>query len=51
MAGECVTSAASVVAEGALEGLLARVQLDVSQKVSLLCEGDTTLVTLERSFT
>lgn len=47
MSSEGVAAAAGVAAEGALEGLLARVQLDVSQKVTLLREGNSTLVALE----
>ena len=50
MAGECITPAAGVVAEGAFEGLLAGVQLDVAQQIPLLCEGGPTLVTVERPF-
>lgn len=47
MASECVTPAAGIVAEGALEGLLPRVQLDVAKQIALLCEGGTTLITVE----
>lgn len=38
VAGEGVAAPAGVAAEGAFEGLLAGVQLDVSQQVSLLGE-------------
>lgn len=48
MAGEGITPPAGVAAEGAFEGFFAGVQLDVSQQVSLLGEGDATLVALER---
>lgn len=48
VAGERVPPAAGVVAEVALEGLLARVQLDVAQQVALLREGGPALVALER---
>lgn len=47
VASECVTPAAGIVAEGALEGLLPRVQLDVAKQIALLCEGGTTLITVE----
>ncbi len=42
-----VTTATGVVTKGAFEGLLARMELDVSQQVALLSEGGPTLVTLE----
>lgn len=51
VAGECVTPAAGVVAEGTFEGLLSRVQLDVAQQVPLLGEGGTALVTVEGPLT
>lgn len=51
VASECITPAASVVAEGTFEGLLPRVQLDVAQQVPLLSEGGTTLVAVEGPFT
>lgn len=38
MTSESITSPTGVAAEGALEGFLARVQLDMSQQVSLLGE-------------
>lgn len=47
MAGERITPAAGVVAEGTFEGLLPRVQLDVTQQVPLLCEGGTALIAVE----
>lgn len=47
MAGESVAAPAGVAAEGAFEGLLASVQFDVSQQVSLLGEWDAALVALE----
>lgn len=47
MASESVAAPAGVAAEGAFEGLLAGVQFDVSQQVSLLGEWDTALVALE----
>ena len=47
VAGEGVTTAAGVAAEGALEGLLACVELDVAQQVTLLGEGHATLAALE----
>ena len=46
-----VTTAAGVATDGAFEGLLPRVQLNVSQQVALLSERHTTLVTLERPIT
>lgn len=45
--GEGVAAPAGVAAEGAFEGLLAGVQFDVSQQVSLLGEWDAALVALE----
>ena len=48
VAGEGVPPATCVVAEVALEGLLARVKLDVPEQVALLREGGPTLVALER---
>lgn len=51
VAGEGVPPAAGIVAEVALEGLLARVQLNVAQQVALLGEGGPALVALERPFT
>jgi len=50
VAGERVPPAARVVAEGTLEGLLAGVQLDVTQEVSLLGEGGSALVAVEWPF-
>ena len=47
VAGEGVATAAGVAAEGALEGLLACVELDVAQQVTLLGEGHATLAALE----
>lgn len=47
MSCECVTTAAGIVTEGTFEGLFTRMELDVAQQVALLCEGRTTLVTLE----
>ena len=44
VASERVSPAAGIVAEGALEGLLPGVQLDVTQQVALLGEGGTALV-------
>lgn len=49
--GEGIAPPACVAAEGTFEGFLARVQLDVSQQVSLLGEGDAALVALERPVT
>lgn len=51
VAGEGVPAAAGIVAEVALERLLARVQLDVAQQVALLGEGGPALVALERPLT
>lgn len=51
VAGEGVPPAAGIVAEVALEGLLARVQLDVTQQVAFLSKGGPALVALERPFT
>lgn len=51
VAGECITPAAGIVAEGTFEGLLSRVQLDVAQQVPLLSEGGTALVAVEGPFT
>lgn len=51
VAGERVPPAAGVVAEVAFEGLLPRVQLDVSQQVALLGEGGPALVALEGTLT
>lgn len=42
-----VSTAAGVVAQVTLEGLLSRVELDVAQQVALLGEGGSTLVALE----
>lgn len=50
VASERVAPAAGIVAEGALEGLLPGVQLDVTQQVALLGEGGTTLVAVEGPF-
>lgn len=50
VAGESITPAAGVVAEGTLEGLLPRVQLDVAEQVALLGEGGTALVAVEGPF-
>ena len=50
VASERITPAAGVVAEGTLEGLLPRVQLDVAQQVALLGEGGTALVAVEGPF-
>lgn len=51
MASESIAPSAGVAAEGAFEGFLPCVQLDVSQQVSLLGEWDATLVALERPVT
>lgn len=51
MTGEGIAPPAGVVAEGAFEGFLACVQLNVSQQVSLLGERDAALVALERPVT
>lgn len=50
MAGEGVPPAAGVAAKVTLEGFLSRMELDVTQQVTLLCEGGTTLAALERAF-
>ena len=50
VASERVSPAAGIVAEGALEGLLPGVQLDVTQQVALLGEGGTALVAVEGPF-
>lgn len=50
VASERVAPAAGIVAEGALEGLLPGVQLDVTQQVALLGEGGTALVAVEGPF-
>ena len=47
VASERVAPAAGIVAEGALEGLLPGVQLDVAQQVALLGEGGAALVAVE----
>lgn len=47
VAGEGVAAAARVATERALEGLLARVELDVPQQVALLGERHATLAALE----
>lgn len=47
VSGEGVSAAAGVVAQVTFERFLARVQFDVSEKVTLLSEGSTTLVALE----
>lgn len=47
VSGEGVSAAASVVAQMTFERFLARVQFDVSEQVTLLSEGSTTLVALE----
>lgn len=49
VSGQCVAPAAGIVAEGALEGLLACVQLNVPQQVPLLREGHATLAAREGS--
>ena len=51
MAGEGVPPAAGVAAQVTLEGLLARVELDVAQQVALLGERGAALVALERTLT
>lgn len=51
VSGQCVSSAAGVAAEGTLEGLLARMQLDVAEQVPLLSERRAALVALKRSLT
>lgn len=51
VAREGIPAAAGIVAEVALERLLARVQLDVAQQVALLGEGGPALVTLEGPLT
>lgn len=50
VASERVPPAAGVVAEGAFEGLLPGVQLDVTQQVPLLGEGGSALVAVEGPF-
>ncbi len=50
VSGEGVSAAASVVAQVTFERFLARVQFDVSEQVTLLSEGSTALVALERPF-
>lgn len=51
VSSEGVTAPASVAAEWALERFLACVKLDVSQQVSFLGEGHTTLAALEWTIT
>lgn len=50
MASESVAPAAGIVAEGAFEGLLSGVQLDVAQEVPLLREGGSALIAVEGPF-
>ncbi len=50
VSAEGVSAAASVVAQVTFERFLARVQFDVSEQVTLLSEGSTALVALERPF-
>lgn len=47
VSGEGVSAAAGIVAQVTFERFLARVQFDVSEQVTLLSEGSTTLVALE----
>lgn len=49
MAGEGVPPATGVAAQVTLEGLLARVELDVAQQVALLGERGAALAALERT--
>lgn len=51
VSSEGVTAATGVATERALKGFLARVELDVSQQVSFLGEGNTALVALEWTIT
>lgn len=51
MSSQCISPAASIIANGTFERLLSWMQLNVAQQVSLLGEGSSTLVTLERSLT
>lgn len=44
---QSITAATGVVTKGTFEGLLARMELDVTQQVALLSEGGPALVTLE----
>lgn len=48
VSGQCVAASTGVAAEGALEGFLPCVQLDVSKEVSLLSEWHPALAALER---
>lgn len=51
VSSQCISSPTGVAAEGTFEGLLPRVQLDVSKQITLLSEGGTALIALERSLT
>lgn len=51
MAGKRISSSTGITAEGTFKGLLPRVQLDVTEQVTLLSEGGATLITLEWSLT
>lgn len=51
MASKCISSSTGIAAKGTFKGLLSRVQLDVAEQVSLLCEGRATLITLKWSLT
>ena len=51
VAGEGVSPTTGITAEGAFKGLLSRVQLNVSEEVSLLSERRAALITLEGSLT
>lgn len=50
VSGEGISAAASVVAQVTFKRFLAGVQFDVSEQVTLLSEGSTTLAALERPF-
>lgn len=51
VSGQGVAAAAGVAAEGALEGFLAGVKLDVSQQVSFLGKRHAALAALEWTIT
>ena len=51
VASECISSTTGITAEGTFKGLLSRVQLNVSKKVSFLSERGAALITLEGSLT
>lgn len=50
VSGEGVPPATGVAAQVTLEGLLPRVELDVTQQVALLGEGGAALTALKRTF-